>query len=183
MIAKLALCATLVGFFPSITHAAAPHDLGLQGAVSGLFAPVSRVEAPLRSAVGGAVLGLAAPKADRSERQAAITLVSLEKSVVEHTNAERARYGLPPLEVDEDLMKSARDHAEWMGRNRVLQHTRAAVAENIAMGQPDSRSVLASWMSSSGHRANILNPGHRRIGVAALQSAGGTMFWCQQFRP
>ena len=89
----------------------------------------------------------------------------------------------PPLQVDEDLMKSARDHAQWMGRNRAFQHTRAAVAENIAMGQRDSSEALSSWMNSSGHRANILNPGHRRIGVAAFQTVEGLIYWCQQFRP
>jgi uncharacterized protein YkwD len=37
-------------------------------------------------------------------------------------------------------------------------------------------------MNSSGHRANILNPGHGRIGVAAYRTVAGTIFWCQQFR-
>jgi uncharacterized protein YkwD len=36
-------------------------------------------------------------------------------------------------------------------------------------------------MNSSGHRANILNPGYRRIGVAAYATPEGTIFWCQQF--
>jgi len=183
MTAKLALCAALAVILPPTLQAAAPHHLGLHGAVSGLFAPANRVEPPHVSALFGAVLGATAPETARSKGQAAITLVALEKSIVEHTNAERARYGLAPLQVDEDLMNSARQHAQWMTRNRALQHTSAPVAENIAMGQPDSRSVLASWMNSSGHRANILNPGHRRIGVAGFLSATGTMFWCQQFRP
>jgi len=183
MTAKLALCAALAVILPPTLPAAAPHHLGLHGAVSGLFTPANRVETPHYSALCGAVLGLTAPETARSKGQAAITLVALEKSIVEHTNAERARYGLPPLQVDDDLMKSARQHAQWMTRNRALQHTSAPVAENIAMGQPDSRSVLASWMNSSGHRANILNPGHGRIGVAAHQTVEGLIYWCQQFRP
>jgi len=181
--AKLALCAALVGMLTPALQAETPYHSGLHGAVLGLATPANRVETPHYSALCGAVLGLTTPETARSKGQAAITLVALEKSIVEHTNAERARYGLPPLQVDDDLMKSARQHAQWMTRNRALQHTSAPVAENIAMGQPDSRSVLASWMDSSGHRANILNPGHRRIGVAGFLSASGTMFWCQQFRP
>jgi uncharacterized protein YkwD len=66
--------------------------------------------------------------------------------------------------------------------NQTMQHTRQPVAENIAMGQPDGPSVVQCWMNSSGHRANILNWGHRRIGVAAYQTIQGTIFWCQQFR-
>ena len=36
-------------------------------------------------------------------------------------------------------------------------------------------------MNSPGHRANILNPGYRRIGVAAYRTPEGTVYWCQQF--
>ncbi|MGQ9576094.1 MAG: CAP domain-containing protein [Thermoguttaceae bacterium] len=110
-------------------------------------------------------------------------LVALEKDMIDGANAERARYGLPPMEIDQELVQSAREHASWMVRNRALQHTRLAVAENIAMGQRTVREVLADWMRSPGHRANILNRGHRRIGAAAFQTPSGTFYWCLQFRP
>lgn len=108
-------------------------------------------------------------------------LIPIERNLVLYTNAERARYGLPPLEVDPNLLRSARDHAAWMTRNQVLQHTRLPVAENIAMGQQSSREAVQSWMSSPGHRANILSRSYRRIGVAAYRTQAGTIFWCQQF--
>lgn len=108
-------------------------------------------------------------------------LIPIERNIVTLTNAERARHGLPPLEVCPNLLNSARDHAAWMTRRQSLQHTRQAVAENIAMGQTNSREAMQSWMSSPGHRANILNRGYRRIGVAAYRTAAGTIFWCQQF--
>jgi uncharacterized protein YkwD len=110
-------------------------------------------------------------------------LHDIEKKVIEKTNAERARYGLPPLVVDRNLVQSARTHAAWMTNSRTLQHTSAPVAENIAMGQRSSGEALSSWMGSSGHRANILNSGHRRIGVAAYRTPDGTIYWCQQFLP
>jgi uncharacterized protein YkwD len=108
-------------------------------------------------------------------------LIAIERAIVEQTNAQRARYGLPALEVDENLVESARKHATWMARYRSLQHSHG-VAENIAMGYSTAEAALRGWMNSSGHRANILNRGYRRIGVAAYQSAGGTIYWCQQFR-
>ena len=111
-----------------------------------------------------------------------VELHPIERNIVVHTNAERARYGLPPLEIDDELVLSARRHAAWMTRNRSLQHTRQLLAENIAMGQRSSRQVVTDWMSSSGHRANILNSGHRRIGAAAYRTPEGTIYWCQQFR-
>jgi len=107
----------------------------------------------------------------------------VEEQILQATNAQRANYGLPPLEMDPWLMDSARRHAAWMTNSRNMVHSNQALAENIAMGQPNAPSVLQTWMNSSGHRANILNPGHRRIGVAAYQAPEGTIYWCQQFLP
>jgi len=124
-----------------------------------------------------------ATQAEPEEKEVdGVKLAAIEANVVSYTNQERARYGLPPLAVDKELMESARRHAAWMTRNRSMVHTSQPVAENIAMGQPHSSDVVRSWMNSSGHRANILNGGHRRIGVAAFRTDSGTIFWCQQFR-
>ena len=109
-------------------------------------------------------------------------LFPIEQSIFHLTNLERARYGLPAFEVDFALINSARAHAIWMTQNHTLQHTSQPVAENIAMGQQTSEEVVQCWMNSAGHRANILNGSHRRIGVAAYQMPGGVIFWCQQFR-
>ena len=110
-----------------------------------------------------------------------LELLTIETNIVRHTNAQRAQYGLPPLQIDTHLMRSARRHAIWMARYRALQHTSAVVAENIATGQSSSREAVMDWMSSSGHRANILSSGHRRIGVAAYRGRDGQIYWCQQF--
>jgi uncharacterized protein YkwD len=108
-------------------------------------------------------------------------LHSVETGILAHTNAQRARYGLRPLILDNRLLGSARRHAQWMSRNHTMQHTSAPVAENIAMGQNSPQEALNTWMNSSGHRANILNSGYNRIGVAAYRNSSGTTFWCQQF--
>lgn len=108
-------------------------------------------------------------------------LHAIEARVIEKTNSQRARHGLLPLAVDPRLLKSARNHAAWMTNNRSMVHTTQPVGENIAMGQHSSGEVMNAWMNSSGHRANILNPGYRRIGVAAYTTPDGTIFWCQQF--
>jgi uncharacterized protein YkwD len=121
----------------------------------------------------------AAPKA----QPASFSLHPVEQNVVAQTNAERARHGLPPLAVDQRLVQSARAHTAWMTRTRRLQHTSRPVAENIAMGQQTALEAVRSWMSSSGHRANILSRGHRRIGVSAYTAPNGTVFWTQQFEP
>jgi len=66
---------------------------------------------------------------------------------------------------------------------RTDQRRWVVARSDIAMGQRSSGEVVQSWMNSSGHRANILNRGHRRIGVAAYTTSGGTTYWCQQFAP
>lgn len=127
---------------------------------------------------------LANPTAESADQvQAQFPLHPVEQSLIDRTNAERARYGLHPLMPDRNLIISARQHAAWMTNRRALQHTRQSVAENIAMGQRDSADALRSWMNSPGHRANILNRSYRRIGVAAYTTPEGTIYWCQQFQP
>ena len=121
-------------------------------------------------------------KGDKKDSPKKLELIAIEKHIVKVTNAERARYGLPALEVDEELMESARDHCIWMAQNESLRHTQRPVAENIAMGQQDTEQAVGDWMRSPGHRANMLNGGFRRIGVAAYTTSRDVIFWCQQFR-
>lgn len=130
-----------------------------------------------KAAEGG---GSPANKAEKSG-EPADELLPIEANIISYTNQERQRYGLPPLEVDRRLMLSARRHCAWMARRHALVHTSQPVAENIAMGQRHSHEAVRDWMNSPGHRANILNRNHRRIGVAAYRTPSGTIFWCQQF--
>lgn len=109
-------------------------------------------------------------------------LLPIERQIVELTNAERAKAGLPAYAVDPELMRSARAHCTWMAQNQRLQHTTANVAENIAMGQPDAAGAIQSWLNSPMHRANMLNAQYKRMGAAAYRTGqGGQVFWCQQF--
>lgn len=109
-------------------------------------------------------------------------LHAIETRILQETNRARRRHGLRPLRLDTGLLKSARRHTSWMTRRRSLQHTSAPVAENIAMGQTTAPEVLQSWMSSPGHRANILNASYTKIGVSAYRTRNGTVYWCQQFK-
>lgn len=117
----------------------------------------------------------------KPEKPASPAMHPVEAQIIKFTNAERTKHGLPPLKADAQLLKSARSHAMWMTTRRSLTHTRAAVAENIALGQQSAREVVRSWMNSSGHRANILSRRHGRIGVAAYVANNGQIYWCQQF--
>jgi len=63
-----------------------------------------------------------------------------------------------------------------------------SIAENIAWGNGNlgtSRSIFIAWMKSSGHRAAILSPDYREIGigvkVGSLNGAEEARVWVQHF--
>lgn len=53
--------------------------------------------------------------------------------------------------------------------------------ENIAWGQRSPEEVMNGWMNGSGHRANILNPNFKNIGVAYYVGSNGRTYWTQLF--
>ena len=40
---------------------------------------------------------------------------------------------------------------------------------------------MNAWMNSEGHRANILNPNFKKIGVGYRTNSQGTTYWTQLF--
>lgn len=113
----------------------------------------------------------------------------MAQSVINQTNADRAKYGLSALRVDADLTRAACIRAKEIVQK--FSHTRPdgtkcyvlsdkIKGENIAKGQQTADKVMAAWMSSQGHRANILRASYRSIGVCAFRS-GNVMYWVQLF--
>ena len=130
--------------------------------------------------------------------------MSFAKEVVELTNDERTQRGLDPLEMDADLAKAAQNHSDAMASKDFFSHTGAngsspferiedtgydysTAGENIAVGQQTPQMVVDSWMGSSGHRANILNPDFTEIGIGYEYLANDTgsvnynHYWTQDF--
>ncbi|WP_323771036.1 CAP domain-containing protein [Antarctobacter sp.] len=97
-------------------------------------------------------------------------------------NGLRAEAGLAPLSSSAPLEKAARRHARDMARRGFFAHSgsdgsdvmdrarRAGyrpcqIAENIAKGQRSLEEVFADWMTSPGHRRNMLNGGVSDYGL------------------
>jgi uncharacterized protein YkwD len=97
-------------------------------------------------------------------------------------------------------MEAARLHAEQMAAYQRLDHTisgaryptmqsrlqavgyeYANAAENVAWNQSNAQSAVTTWMNSSGHRANILDPNLTEMGAAMARSARGEPYWIQVF--
>lgn len=99
-------------------------------------------------------------------------------------SVQRAGAGIvTPMVQNPDLQAAAQFHADDMVRSGQFRHTGSngssvsdrvasagyracAVAENIAQGQPDIRSVISAWMASPEHRANLLNAELSQFGFA-----------------
>ena len=114
---------------------------------------------------------------------------ALAAQLVAEVNAERAQRGLTRLSEDSDLSAAARIRAREIAS--VFSHTRPdgsscftvsekAYGENIARGHGSVDRVMAAWMSSAGHRANILRASYGSIGVCCLQ-IDGVYCWVQLF--
>lgn len=117
------------------------------------------------------------------------SISTLAAEVVRQTNMERATRGLTELRVDDELTRAAAVRAHELVES--FSHTRpdgsswstvssAVSGENIARGHDSADRVMAAWMSSEGHRDNILRSGYTRVGVCALE-AGGVLYWVQLF--
>ena len=107
-------------------------------------------------------------------------------------NEARSTHKLRRLAVSSELTRAARQHALAMGRLGFFSHSSAdgsssgtritsfygvsgsrswAVGEVLLWGKRglSARRVLASWLSSTPHRSEVLNRRWREIGVAALE--------------
>ncbi|OUB42754.1 CAP domain-containing protein [Bacillus thuringiensis] len=133
--------------------------------------------------------------AEQKPAEEAKSLSEFEQRVVELTNAERAKQGLPALKIDTELSKVARIKSADMQKNNYFDHNSptygspfdmmkkfgisyTSAGENIAQGQRTPEEVVQAWMNSAGHRANILNNGFTHIGVGYVESGN---YWTQQF--
>lgn len=119
-----------------------------------------------------------------------------EAAVLALVNEERAKVGCRPVRGDGSFAALAGTFSEDMAARGFFDHTdpdgaspwdRAAKAgvsglggENIARGQADAATVMNSWMSSDGHRANILNCSYKTLGVGVSFAEGGP-WWTQDF--
>ena len=113
----------------------------------------------------------------------------MAQQVVSQVNAERAALRLKTLRADATLTAAARTRAYEIVQK--FSHTRPdgtkwrtvstlAYGENIARGQQTADKVMAAWLTSDGHRANILRSGFGSIGVCCVK-AGNVYYWVQLF--
>ena len=120
---------------------------------------------------------------------AVVSSSSASAEILRQVNEYRANYGLGSLSRSAELDRAAALRASEIAK--VFSHTRPdgsswstvsdmARGENIAKGYRTADKAMAAWMSSSGHRANILRDSYGSIGIAAVE-INGVMYWVQLF--
>lgn len=137
--------------------------------------------------------GTDAPDTDAPDDGEAL---SYTEQVVALVNAERAKEGLAPLSIDQNVQAAAQVRAQECEQS--FSHTRpdgssfstsltqqgvtySRSGENIAWGQRSPEEVVNAWMNSSSHRANIMDSRFTKIGVGYHQNANGVNYWSQLF--
>ena len=148
-----------------------------------------------------AVLGILVlpATATSSPNRHTVALSSLETGVLQQLNAIRVQHHLVPLTLSSHLTVASKQHTIEMGADGYFEHSSHdgtefwkrivrwypqsgfhtwSVGENLLWSSPDvdPGRALDLWMHSPEHRANILSPRWREIGVSAVHfaSAPGT---------
>ena len=143
----------------------------------------------LRSPRAGEGYSIYQQNAAAGASSAGAYLNALSMDVIRQVNMERSKAGLGELRVDAELNRAA--CVRVLEITRRFSHTRpdggawntvsdSVLGENIAMGQRTADKVMAAWLTSAGHRANILRPGFGSIGVCAYR-VNGVTYWAQLF--
>lgn len=106
-----------------------------------------------------------------------------ETSLLHEMNRVRAEHGLGLLRFDAHLERAARAHSMEMLGTGVFQHgafgsrmlqfnvTGRLAGENLAWGtgvRGTTQGIVAAWLASPEHRANLLRPSFTRVGVSNL---------------
>jgi uncharacterized protein YkwD len=136
------------------------------------------------------------------------TLTAKEQLVIQLVNKARASRGLAPVRANVALVKAARGHSAEMVHKRYFSHDSYsgrsfayrlvaygysrtgyrswATGECIAWGQGllgTPQAIVKAWMRSTSHRAIILTPKFRDVGVGVHSGSyqGGAFFFTLDF--
>jgi uncharacterized protein YkwD len=135
----------------------------------------------LVAALAAAALALPAGAAASST----VSMTASEHLLLAQINYVRAAHGLHRLAYDPTLARAAEAHSVDMARRDYFAHGRFAlrmlrfkvrgpfVGENLAWGTGGfgtASGIVRAWLASPEHRANLLRPGYRRIGLGELRA-------------
>jgi uncharacterized protein YkwD len=124
---------------------------------------------------------------------------SFQQQILPLVNVERRKANLQSLTLNSQLGQAAQNHTNDMVSKSYFSHTSpsggtmtsrvnatgyvySTIGENIAAGSSTANTTMTQWMNSPGHRANILNPKFRELGVGYAPSNDQyRYYWTQVF--
>lgn len=147
--------------------------------------------------VAALAVAVACSLAAGDDKKDELKLSKDEKALLDQTNVERKKKDLDPLKPNARLFAAARAHAANMAKQEKLEHEldgrgfaervadagykAAGLAENIGWNFATPKAAVEGWMSSEGHRANLLGKDYTEVGLAVAKSAKGELYWVQVF--
>jgi uncharacterized protein YkwD len=124
--------------------------------------------------------------------QAELSTITVDR-IIQLTNAERTKAGLAPLSSNSKLMAAAKEKGGHMLQEEYFAHISPSgvtpwywinkhgysyqvAGENLAIDFSRAEDVVAAWMASPSHKANILHKDYVETGVAVVSGSfqGGT---------
>jgi len=139
-----------------------------------------------------------APKSSADVRARVVELVNAARGKGRKCGSERFS-AAPQLIASPQLNEAATRHARDMARRNYFDHRGAdgsqpkdrvlragyqsrLTGENIALGPESAEEVVAGWLASPGHCANIMDSRFQHIGVGLATGSGrGKIYWVQNF--
>jgi len=112
--------------------------------------------------------------------QARATPTASELALLQAMNDVRQAHGVAPLRIDTRLQRAARGHSRAMLQTDTFAHGAFAarirrlgvrarrVGENLAWAVgplAEAHAIVNVWLARPEHRANLLRPGYRTVGV------------------
>lgn len=124
----------------------------------------------------------------------AFTYTGPETEIIDIINQERAAHELAPLAKNWELARLARYKTEEMLRLGYIGHYSPAygtprqmldnfgvpastVGVNAAKGQDNAGGVVRAWLTSPGHKKNLLDEGFTQAGVGFAYCQNGFPYW------
>jgi uncharacterized protein YkwD len=131
----------------------------------------------------------------KHEHPSQLSNATVKRTTLCLLNRQRRLHHRRALKANRRLARAARRHARDMVRRRYFSHTTPTgvdfvdrimrqdyvdpgqgwtLGENLAWGSfqlATPKSIVRSWMRSPGHRANILSPRFREIGIGVVAGA------------
>jgi len=179
--------------------------------VVALVLPVSAGTTDTTATTGSTPTTAAAPTSATTADQASAVAAGFTPAaafdlndMLNQVNAVRASVGVAPLRLCTTLVKAAQGHSDYQAAILTMTHYESTpgmyapadravaagygsvyVGENVAAGYQSVAAVMAGWINSPGHYANLVDPRYTDVGFGLTYGAhpqyGQYPYWTQDF--